>query len=277
MKNKLNKKLEGNFLFKMLSNRTSFNDVGASEYIGKTYLENSPEYKLRFELINYFKEGFVWGHYAKHCNRFYSTFTQLPSDLRRFIVIDNNDTDKVYFDICNSQIQLFAHNILLKNKSLLENKDSETFFNLISDKEKDFYTEMIKILGVDETRDSIKPLFSHLLYNINTRFTGWIKDKNIKDFYNQFKANFPTVWSYIQKIKTNKKACSRFAILLMNLESDFILDKVAKRLHKEKITLITIHDGFLVNKEYEFIAEQIFIEESMRNFDKVLKFKKEVV
>ncbi len=273
--NKLNRKLNSNFLYKMLIEKTSFDSDRAMEYTLSTYQESSTEFKLRFEIINYIKEGFIWGHFAKHCNRFYSTFTQLPSDLRPFIVIDNQIKEKVYFDICNSQIQLFQHDILSNNKVLLDKEDSAQFFELVGNQDKDFYTDMIQILEVDETRETIKPLFSHLLYNINSRFIGLVNDGKLKVFYEKFKIHFPTVWQYLQKIKKNKKACSKFASILMNKESDFILNKVAKRLYKEKISLITIHDGFMVNQVHEFRAEEIFVEESNNYFGSVLKFKKE--
>ncbi|TAL68557.1 MAG: hypothetical protein EPN82_09770 [Bacteroidetes bacterium] len=277
LQNKLNKKLESNFLYKMLTEKTSFNSDASMEYISNTYIESSQEYKIRYETINYLREGFIWGHYARHCNRFYSTFTQLPSDLRPFVVIDKEQTDKVYFDICNSQVQMFIFDILSKNKDLLETKDSARFFELVSNNDKDFYSEMIQIIDVDETRDTIKPLFSHLLYNINSRFIGLVNDSKLKDFYVKFKLHFPTVWQYLQKIKSNKTACSKFSVLLMNLESDFILNKVAKKLYKENIALVTIHDEFMVNREHEFRAEEIFVEESLKYFGNVLKYKKSII
>jgi hypothetical protein len=275
--NILNRNLENNFLFKMLTEKISFDGECAIEYLNSTYLESSSEYKLRFDFISFLQEKFIWGHYAKNCNRFYSIFTQLPSDLRAFIIIDNQKSNKVYFDICNSQVQLFVHDILMKNKNLLDKKDSTMFFDLISSVEKDFYSEMINILEVNETRETIKPLFSNLLYNINTRFIGLVDDSKIKEFYEKFKLHFPTVWKYLQTIKANKKTCSKFAVTLMNIESDFILNKVAKRLNKDKISLVTIHDGFLVNEEHEAIAEQYFVEESLKYFGQVLKFKKEMI
>jgi hypothetical protein len=170
-----------------------------------------------------------------------------------------------------------VHDILSNNKELLDKKDSAQFFELVGNQDKDFYTDMIQILEVDETRETIKTLFSQLLYNINTRFIGLVDDSKIKDFYDKFKLHFPTVWQYLQKIKKNKKDCSKLASILMNIESDFILNKVAKRLYKGNISLITIHDGFMVNREHESIAEEIFIEESIKFFGVVLKFKKEVI
>lgn len=277
LKNKLNKELEKNFLYKMAIEKTSFDYDSALEYINFTYIDSSIEYKTRFEILNYINEGFLWAHFARNCNRFYSTFTNLPSDLRKFILIDNIKSDKVYFDICNSQIQLLMHEVLSKNAILFEKKDAVKFFELVKNNDKDFYSEMITILGVNETRDTIKPMFSNLLYNINTRIASKAYDENLREFYLSFKKSFPTIWKFIYTKKLNKKACSDFATILMNVESDFILNKVAKRLYKDKITVITIHDGFLVNTEYESVAEKYFIEESMEYFGNIIKYKKEEI
>ncbi len=64
--NKLNRNLQNNFLYKMLNEKLSYDSDRALEYIMSTYQESSPEFKLRFEIINYISEGFIWGHYAKH-------------------------------------------------------------------------------------------------------------------------------------------------------------------------------------------------------------------
>ena len=223
VENKLNKNLEKDMLYKILKNNITFDCESALYYIESRYGLDSYDYSIRRNFITYIQENNILAKYGNNCNRFYSTYTQMPSDLRPFIIIDGIITDKVYFDISNCHFQLLVHDILRKNISFSDNKDSQLFFNMIIDSENDFYSEMVKLFDVDISRDTMKTIFSIILYSNcqyspDTKVHNKISVELIKDINKKFQKLFPTIATFLKN--STKKTGTKKA---QEMRSDFAL------------------------------------------------------
>ena len=71
---------------------------------------------------------------------------------------------------------------------------------------------------------------------------------------------FPTIYQFIKNWKKEKGDYRFLSYELQRLESDFIFNKVIKKLYSldDEIKIITVHDSIIVNTKYKDIANIIF-------------------
>lgn len=85
---------------------------------------------------------------------------------------------------------------------------------------------------------------------------------------------FPSVFEALIDLK--KDDYTRFPILLQNLEAKFVLDNIGKKLMKEGIKFLTIHDSIVVNNtETLQYVEDMMKEEFQKQFGFVPNFKRD--
>jgi hypothetical protein len=122
----------------------------------------------------------------------------------------------------------------------------------------DLYEKVSSLmLGMDYMdKQKVKLSFFQMFFSKSGNNHGIARD---------LKQMFPQTIEYIKLIKNeDRKTKGYFAILLQRLESEFILGKVCKRLHKEhpKAPIFTKHDSVYTTEEYRLKLLQIMQEES---------------
>ncbi len=210
--------------------------------------------------------------------RVYSSLTAMPSSLRKYLKIDNEEL--VEIDASNSQPHLLnlvvvryidQHKLKLTDDDIEELKRYKelTGTGKLYEQLTKLYNDYLKNKVIKNDSLNIKriflnkPLKSYRCINLShdkslfkTEIIGNIffsKDlnKNGKLFINTslkkiFKDNFNFIYSIIVKIKKTNHA--DLSLLLQKVEAEIIIHEGAKQLLNASIKCVTIHDGLLVKK-----------------------------
>ena len=153
----------------------------------------------------------------------------VPSSL--FIMIQDSYVNRYYRDVYR----------------FMEKCEKGDLYDTIANSIKDFE-------GMDKQK--IKQTFFMMFFS---------KSGNNHGVASELKQIFPHTLNYIKQIKNeDPDTKGYFAILLQQLESYFILERVCKRLHKEypKAPIFTKHDSVYTTEEYRLKLLQIMQEES---------------
>ncbi|HEY5124519.1 MAG TPA: hypothetical protein VIK14_12370 [Ignavibacteria bacterium] len=202
--------------------------------------------------------------------RFYSNLTNMPSELRQFVIV-NNRYLRANVDIKNSQpyftimiltnpggLVRFAKNkefaMILKNLKIPDTDDIKLYINLVTNGQ--FYEYLMpyfKAKGLPCTRDEVKKQVMIILFDQNRKRVS--RAKRI------FRKLFPTVHN-IFCIVRGEGGGERFPILLQAIEAYIVLRVILPKLNSEhpEIIAFTIHDSLLVTDNPE-IMEKVMTEE----------------
>ena len=197
--------------------------------------------KYSVECIN---DTHIFYHFDSY-GRMHTNFTILKSFIRKnCLKIDNLNT--IELDISNSQ-PLFLYNIIKNTPNNIDKYEFDLFkYLVINGKLYDFINDNSPF----ETKKEAKQLTYRVLFgrNYNTK----------EDSY--FKMMFPTIYQFIKNWKKEKGDYRFLSYELQRLESDFIFNKVIKKLYSldDEIKIITVHDSIIVNTKYKDIANIIF-------------------
>ena len=157
--------------------------------------------------------------------------------------IDGESVSEI--DIKNSQpfflLKLIADNLNLINEI---GEDLQVYFDKVIDG--NFYEYLQEKTGFIERTD-----VKNWIYNL---YFGKPYENNT------FKSIFPTISKFLKSYKM-KNGYKELSYKLQNIESDFIFNKVCKRLLGEEIIYFTVHDSVCVKKSDFEIAERFFNDE----------------
>ena len=172
-----------------------------------------------------------------------------PKELRSTKQLQNGIKERIAntITLCNSKSA--AENDI---KRYIEEVQNGTFY--------EYFQGLIELeTGKMYTRKEVKALTYRVLFTHN-----YIKTRDSKEKCAIFKKCFPTVYSVIELLKTNRY--ETLAILLQSIESYIFIDRIAKRITADfpDLPFYTIHDSILTLADYknevaEIIRSEIFI------------------
>lgn len=167
-------------------------------------------------------------------NRLDSNLTNMASILVDEICLQNH---LIQIDLSNSQFVLLTN--LIKND--LKSDDYKLFKELsVSGELYGFIAEKLSL----KNKENGKSLMFEVMFSSR---------RNNSVFKQKIKELFPSVVDWIDNYK-KVHGDNQFSIMLQKYESDLFIDKILKRIKKQKLFCITKHDSLIVKKEdYETI------------------------
>lgn len=223
--------------------------------------------------------------------RFHSNLTNIKRELRNYLTYDGQKL--VNIDIKNSQplfsLLLFNEDFYKKNESQFTIYNIPTSLNLLStintsyittlnmivktleDPDKQYfevYEEMInsgyfyeKISelihpGAEFDKQGIKEMIFTVFFS-NNRFIGQPEAKSKDDF----RKAFPKVYEVFKKLKIKNHRA--LAHILQRIESEIVIQRVAKRIFEERpdLPIFTIHDSVVTTAGNEDYVSSVMREE----------------
>ena len=205
--------------------------------------------------------------------RFHSPFTQTPRELRQFIRMRNHEESLCMVDIRNSQPFFLALALafpdkaaeLLPELSPLVNATNSIRYGdrrlfLRHAAEGTLYDHWKESRGLCNREAGKNEIIKAILFS-NPKYNR----KKYADSRNTFAFRFPDTWAALNAIKNvdvffERKALHKNASLLcQQLESNFLLDRVAGELVKKADMgpFLTIHDSFLVRAKDEQTVKEV--------------------
>jgi hypothetical protein len=197
-------------------------------------------------------------------NRLHNNLTNLPTPLRAFTTINNQQLCQV--DIKNSQ-PLFLY-IALRNYSI--NKiELDKYKNVVCETGfYEFFAEKLNFILNQSNRNSFKKkIFGGVLFDKNRSY--------LSKYETIFKNEFPEMFSVIRSIKSKKY--EEVAIMLQKTESKFIFSCIEELMciTKNKIELLTIHDSICTVVGKEHTVKKIMEEQFEKTYFIKVKLKVE--
>lgn len=279
--------------------KTSYVGEKKKEYVSKLLSVLSRRYLEVHQSVSDFEESIQNSSRSETNGRFNTYITSMPKPVRHFLScqgnslteIDINASQPLFLFILLSQVKNFKKEQLnsstqhiinthpfhtpnpskqhhmLSTFSLTELKQFEEemyrFGTLFENGGGDFYENLSNelnsvsepLLNEFSTRTSTKLAFMHLLFE---RFTG--KKKAIPS-YQVFRKAFPMILRLMDVYKSDEK--NRLALLLQRMESEMILDRIARRfaLENPEAPIYTIHDALLTTEAYSIELNKLIISE----------------
>lgn len=210
------------------------------EYIKQRIFNNkNNNYKLNinFNLKNYIS---IYKNDENHGGRFYHHWVQqVPSSLRKYILINNNETVECDYSSLHPNIIMSIENIHLNN---------------------DIY--IIPEFG-KENRKAIK-LIINVCLNAKTKKSALLAILNIIDNYfiqpNNKNYNSTDIINIIYKYYPwfKKYFFNEYGLILQNKES-FLAECIIFYFIQKNIPILCIHDSFIVEKKYKQILKKIML------------------
>jgi hypothetical protein len=236
----------------------------------KLYFKYHKQYLRGFKLDYYLSEVYCFGDNSwvscKNNGRFYSSITNLPSLIRKHILIDGEPVLEI--DAANSQPHLL--------NSVIDRYITDNNLNLNQD-EIDEVNKYRELTSSGELYDYLKKCYiDHYELNKKGKFPknnlalqvnkSLFKMEVIASIFfsrdyqkkqpnklivnnplkNIFRANFPFISEIINKFK--QVDYKSLAVELQRIEVELIIHQCSKQLLGNDIKVITIHDGFLVKQ-----------------------------
>jgi hypothetical protein len=211
-------------------------------------------YNRNMYSIHAINENHIFYHFDDY-GRMHTNFTILKSTIRKnYLMMDGEYT--VELDISNSQPLFLAKLIDQSNTKWVNREELELFKKLtIGGVFYQWLNDTFKLGG--------KKNVKKMIYQV---FFGTNRDE-VK--YNAiFKSAFPTIYNFIKLYKKEHKNYKILSHTLQRMESDFLFNKVIKRIYKEgeNVKIITIHDSIKFKKSDRELCERIFNEELEKEF-----------
>jgi hypothetical protein len=202
--------------------------------------------------------------------RFYSNLTNMPKDLRPFVMV-NNRRLRANVDIKNSQpyfttmlltkpaeLVRFAKSkdfaMVLKSLNISNNEDVKHYINLVTEgRFYEFLMPYFEAKGLPCTRSEVKKAVMIILFDQNRDRISRAK----RIFINLF----PTVHKIFSIVRGDGGG-ERFPILLQAIEAQIVLRVILPRLNNEfpNIIAFTVHDSLLVTDNPE-VVQRVMIAE----------------
>ncbi len=250
-------------------------------------------YKATYSIEKIANQNFYYS-VDKNVGRFHSNLTNIKSELRNYITYDGQKL--VNIDIKNSQPifstllfekefyskksqNLNIYNITSSFKLLSNNKQSynniiimlveylvkvdkqaiQQYLDYVNSGE--FYKKISDLLYPNKAfaKKHIKELVFTVFFS-NNKFMGQPRAKSKKDF----KQKFPEIYNVFRIIKKNNhRALSH---ILQRIESELIINYVAKRISKDKpdLPIFTIHDSIATTVGNEDYVAMVIKEEALK-------------
>ena len=176
--------------------------------------------------------------------RVHTNFTILKKEIRnKYLFIDGESISEI--DIKNSQ-PFFLLKLIADNLHLIDNigSDLQIYFDrVVSGK----YYEYFQEKNVFEERDEVKEWVYKLYFG--------------KPYPNKIFENiFPTISQFMNSYK-KKYGYKELSHKLQNIESEFIFNRVCRRLAEKQIIYFTVHDSVNLKESDYIVAKRIFDEE----------------
>ena len=234
----------------------------------KLYFKYNKQFLIGFKLDYYLSEVYNFGkNQWVSCiadGRFYSSITNMPSMIRKHLMIDNEPV--VEIDAANSQPGLMVklvETFIRENQLILNQLEkseikkyrkltgSGNLYNYLKDCYIDHYkTKKKSELPKNDLSKDISLFKSEVISSIF--FSRDYEKKNPKKLIvnntlkNIFRNEFPFIANIINIYK--KVNHNSLAIELQQIEVDLIIHQCSKKLLENNIKVITIHDGLLVKQ-----------------------------
>jgi len=275
------------YLSKWFNDNLEIDHTGAVEFIESNYSGDENIYKYNQNLcrIDMLKDHQYYMSVGEKSQRFYTNISGCNKGLRKFIKYAGEEL--VAVDIRNSQP--FMSLILFKPDFYNTNSTSSSFslYSIYSNPllypSTHYYPSLMLYKLLESSNNNDVKLYTELVTNgdlydylekeiknelgIEYQTIGDLKDEFFKVLYstnyliNQpyaatkrlFRDRFPTVYKIFKEIKRGNH--SQLPILLQQIESFIVLDKVCRRISIERpyLPIYTIHDSIVtttVNEEY---------------------------
>jgi hypothetical protein len=183
-------------------------------------------------------------------------YPSIPSNL---IINSNTPTQGSHNPLISQLQHIIPYSLTIMIQDSYVNRYYRDVYTFIEMCEKgDLYSSIASrinsLVGMDKQK--IKQTFFQMFFS---------KSGNNHGIAGELKQMFPQTIGYIKQIKNeDPDTKGYYSILLQRLESEFILGKVCKRLHKEypKAPIFTKHDSVYTTEEYRLKLLQIMHEES---------------
>ena len=188
--------------------------------------------------------------------RLHTNFTILKSFIRKnCLLIDGEETCEI--DIKNSQ-PLFLCKLISDSMSAWVNKDEFEFFKTLVING-NFYQYLMQLSGIKE-KSKVKELTYKVLFGRN-------RYNSKSDIF--FSQLFPTIYHFIKLYKKEFGSHKVLAHYLQRAESDFVYNKVIKKLMLlyPDLKIVTVHDSIIFTKKYRSEVQTIFDWELSQEFD----------
>lgn len=200
--------------------------------------------------------------------RLYTPFVQLSKNIRtEYFSFEGNGLTSL--DIKRS-FPLWLSVWLIDNEIYMDYDTKEFISSVKSGK---FYNHLVnkfnKNRNLFNDTEFDKPLFDK--DKVKELFSSWLNGRpNKKNLHNYvMKAHYPLIHDFVKHFK---KGCKeRMYYTLANLESNFILNKICKRLYQDipGIRLITCHDEIYFEERFNPRVEEIWTEELQLVYDRL--------
>ncbi len=224
------------------------------------------KYNHQYMAISAINDGELFFRHNKTNGRIDTNLTNLKSELKQFISIPG----LVQLDISNSQPYILSlhPNLYLCGRISIENDIKK--YKLWTEKGvfyENFQREYFNQKGIVIPRKEIKDIMFGIYYSRNeyqnkygVTLKPYLKEKKI------FQSIFPSVYSFIESQKKNKKH-NQLAIELQKLESEICIDTICQELDKQNINYFTIHDAWLVDRFDEIKVKEIIENEFIKKYN----------
>lgn len=204
-------------------------------------IDSAKNVEEKREMVNYWQssiDNLKPNHLRARRNstnfRLDSNFTNMPTELREQIMIDN---DLVNIDLSNSQFAILS--MLLRKKELHQAEDVLRFYKLSEEGTLyEYIAEQFKEEGLTR-KDAKKIMFE-------TAF-GYVNGKDQYGYKEKFAFLFPTVHAWIKQFKLNH-GDAQFPVWLQRTEANIFIDGIKTLLMDEGIKHTTIHDSVMVHR-----------------------------
>lgn len=199
-------------------------------------------------------------------NRLHNNLTNAPTEFRQYLKV--NGEKLAQCDIKNSQ-PVFLYCFLREHCHVNEAELAKYHHVVCEYGFYEFFAEKMNKKLTEKNRSSFKKkIFSGVLFDINR--------KELSDYEEAFKTEFPEIFYVVRNIKT--KNYKDVAIMLQKTESKFIFSCIEKLMFdtKNTIPLFTIHDSIATTKECIDLVEKVMIEKFEKDLTVKPQIKKEI-
>lgn len=259
---------------------------------GKSGIWNK-RYKAMYSIHKFARQEFYYG-LDDNVGRFHSNLTNIKRELRNYITYDSKKLVNV--DIKNSQ-PLFS-TLLLTKKFWTENKGEllsiyhfPSLFTNLSKLNTNHYYIIMLVKALEKANNQLLSEYieyvnsgefykkiSHKLYPSRTFDKQAIKEMFYKLFFSKnrviqgynakpkrdFRTHFPKIYEIFSIVK--RKDYRTLAQLLQRIESNVMIQNVAKRISEEKpdLPIFTIHDSIATTVGNEDYVASVIKEEVLK-------------
>jgi len=200
--------------------------------------------------------------------RIYTPFVQLSKRIRTdYFSFENNRLTSL--DIKRSFPLWLA--VWLVDNNIFMDYDTKEFLSSVKsgDVYKDLISKFNRNRNLFNNKEDDKPYIDKDI--TKELFSSWLNgDPNKKNLHNYvMKAYYPIIFDFVKHYKKGFK--ERMYYTLANMESNFILNTVCKRLYQEipGIRLLTCHDEIYFEERFKPLVENIWTEELQKVYDRL--------